>query len=258
MATLADAGLWVVAVVVGAAPRRLWRHLEPPLPLAATAYASGLLAFFVGFIVGIPAFFRYAERAADVNNTWMLRAMAENPSVDPHVITKGVYGRSALTFFAFLFFTPLGWLTIYLIASGGLRAVSAGVADDARGDFVLSGLHWGVTSLSAAMKTRRRERTRAQQEGEEVADVLATGEWAGLNADLVVISSRQKPEWTAGAIVMTRTDWYRLGDPLETETPAGLRMLYPLTKLEATEVVRRGIEYELPRLTRRASRSGPR
>jgi hypothetical protein len=53
---------------------------------------------------------------------------------------------------------------------------------------------------------------------------------------------------------MTSTDWYRLGDPLETGTPAGLRMMYPLTRLDATEVVRRGIEYELPRLTRRAAR----
>ncbi len=207
----------------------------------------------LGFVIGVPGFFRYAEHAADVNNAWMLRTTAFNPSADASAISTGTYAISTLALFAFLFLTPLGLLTTYLIASGALRAVSAGISDDPRGDFILSAMHWGATSLVGAIKARRRHRSRAQREGEEVPDVLATGEWAGLNVDYVVIASRRKPEWEAGAIVVTSTEWYRLGAPLETVMPGGLRTLYPLTRLETTEVVRRGIQYELPRLTKRTA-----
>jgi len=89
---------------------------------------------------------------------------------------------------------------------------------------------------------------RARLEGEERPDMLQTGEWAGVDADYVVLASRRKPEWTAGAIILTSSDWYKLGVPFDIETPAGLRTAYPLKKMEAVEVVRRGIEYELPRL----------
>jgi len=79
--------------------------------------------------------------------------------------------------------------------------------------------------------------------------VLRTGEWADLHGvDYVVLSARRKPEWDAGAVGMTDTDWYRLGVPFDMPTPAGLRTAYPLTKMDAVEVVRRGIRYELPPL----------
>jgi hypothetical protein len=214
---------------------------------------AGILTFVLGFVIGIPGFLRYAEYAADVNNAWMLRTIAHNPSIDPYAVTTGTTAISMLALFAFLFLTPLGLLTMYLIASGAVRALSAGIADDPRGDFILSAAHWGVTTLSAGIRGQGRRRTREQREGVEVPDVLATGEWAGLNVDYVVIASRRKPEWEAGAIILTSTDWYRLGAPLETVMPGGLRTLYPLTRLETTEVVRRGIQYELPRLTKRTA-----
>ena len=65
-----------------------------------------------------------------------------------------------------------------------------------------------------------------------------------------MLSARRKAEWDPGAIVMTSSDWYRLGAGFDVETPAGLRIAYPLTKMETVEVVRRGIQYELPRLQR--------
>ena len=251
LATFADIALWAIAVVAGAAPRRLWRRLEPPLPLAATAVPAALLMFFLGFAIGVPAFFAYAGHAADVNNAWMLRNFAVVPSKDATALTTGTFALSIFTLFEFLFLTPLGLLTIYLITTGGVRAVSAGIADDPRGDPFLSALHWSATTLAANLRRDRRRRARERLEGPEVPDRMVTGETAGLTADYVVIASRRKHEWDAGAIILTSSDWYRLGSPLETETEDGLRMLYPLTKMDAVEVVRRGIEYELPRLSRR-------
>jgi hypothetical protein len=242
---------WCLAVVLGVVPRRLWHRLEPPLPLATTAVPSGIFTLVLGFVVGVPGFFAYAERAADANNAWMLRNISRVGAGDATAVTTGPVALSILTLFEFLFVTPLGLLTTYLISTGALRAVSA-MVDDPRGDPVLSGVHWGATSLIARLRRGSRRRARERREGPEAPDRLVTGEAAGLTADYVVVASRRKPEWEAGAIILTSTDWYRLGTPIDAETDHGLRTLYPLTKLDAVEVVRRGIQYELPQLSRRS------
>jgi len=131
---------WMGAVVAGAAPRRLWHRLEPPLPLAATAVPAGLFTFVLGFIIGVPGFFAYAEAAADTNNTWMLQNISRVAAKDANYLTTGPVAISLLTLFAFLFLTPLGLLTTYLITTGALRAVSA-MVDDPRGDPILSGVY---------------------------------------------------------------------------------------------------------------------
>ena len=87
--------------------------------------------------------------------------------------------------------------------------------------------------------------------------MLQTGAWASIQADYVVLSARRKAEWNPGAIVMTSGDWYKLGDAFDVETPAGLRIAYPLTRMETVEVVRRGIHYELPRLARQPKKRTP-
>ena len=58
-----------------------------------------------------------------------------------------------------------------------------------------------------------------------------------------------------GAIILTSTDWYKLGVPFDIQTPAGLRTAYPLKKMDTVEVVRRGIQHELPRLPRRPTQN---
>ena len=241
---------WLGAVVLGAAPRRLWHRLEPPLPLAVTAVPAGLFTFVLGFVVGVPGFFAYAEAAANRSNTWMLQNISRVAPKDMNDLTAGPVAISVLTLFEFLFLTPLGLLTTYLITTGALRAVSA-MVDDPRGDPILSAVHRGTTALVDAMKRGARRRAREQLEGPDVPDRLVTGESMGLTADYVVIASRRKLEWEAGAMILTSTDWYRLGTPIDAEMENGLRTLYPLTKLDAVEVVRRGIQYELPRLSRR-------
>jgi hypothetical protein len=164
------------------------------------------------------------------------------------------YGVSAVTLFAFMFFTPLGLFSTYLMLSGLLRATSAYVGDP-RSDFLLSGLHWAAATSVASFRARRSRVAREEREGAELPDVLGTGEWAGLPVDYVVISSRRKSaEWSAGAIILSSTDWYRLGTPIDREIDGHLRTLYPLTRLEVPEVVRRGIEYELPHLPPRYAR----
>jgi len=241
---------WFAALIIGAAPRRMWRRLEPPLPLRATAFPAGILTLSVGFAIGVSGFLTFAEHSADANNAWMLRQLTTPAtSYDPNVALVP-YGMSVLTLFIFLFFTPAGWLGMYLVSTGTLRAVAAYLdPDDARGDPVLSGLDHVVTALLAKSREERTRFVRERREGPETPDRLVTGAAVGVDADYVLLASRRKAEWDPGAIILTSSDWYKLGIPFDLDTPAGLRTAYPLTKMEAVEVVRRGIRYELPRLT---------
>jgi hypothetical protein len=251
----ADMAWWCAAVVIGAAPRRMWHRLEPSLPLLATAVPAGILTLLLGFVIGVPGFFAFAERLAFANNDWMLRQLALPAGPGDAAVGMVPYGVSVATLFIFLFFTPTGLVSVYLVASGTLRAMAAYAdREDARGDFLLSGIHWAVTTAFARNREERRRLARARLEGAEAPDMLQTGQWAGLDADYVVLASRRKPEWDPGAIILTSTDWYRLGAAVDIQTPAGLRTAYPLTRMETVEVVRRGIQYELPRLSRQSTR----
>lgn len=247
---MADLGWWLIALVVCVAPRRVWPRLDSRLPLASAAAPAGLITALVGFAIGVTGFFAFAERQADANNAWMLRQLALPSKGHDTAIGMFPYGMSVITLFVFLFFTPGGLLACYLATTGTLRAVSAWF-DDPHGDPLLSGAHWAVTMTVTRNREERRRIARERREGREAPDVLQTGAWAGIDADYIVLASRRKPEWEPGAIILTSADWYRLGVPFDIDTPAGLRTAYPLTRLETVEVVRRGIEYELPRMPRR-------
>jgi hypothetical protein len=238
---------WIAALVAGAAPRRIWARLDPPLPLARTAAPAGILTLTLGFIVGLRGFFAYARMLAGANNDWMLRQLALPPQHYDAAVGLVPYAISPLTLFIFLFFTPTGLAAVYLVASGTIRAVAAVIdPEDPRGDFVLSAIDRAWTTARRRATASRARAARERLEGEERPDVLQTGASLGVAADYVVLASRRKAEWNAGAIVMTSTDWYKLGAPFDIDTPFGLRTAYPLTRMDAVEVVRRGIHYELP------------
>jgi hypothetical protein len=233
-----DALWWMAALVVCAAPRRVWDRIDPRLPLRRAATAAGFLTLVVGFFFGFDQFLKFAGALADSSNTWMLKRAANDASAP-----VAAYGLSIATFFIFLL-TPAGLLSMYLCVSGA----------DPRGDPAISLAHWTATTLWTRSIDERTKIARERQEGADAPDVLRTGEWAELHGvDYVVLSARRKPEWTAGAIILTSTDWYKLGVSFDMPTAAGLRTAYPLTKMDTVEVVRRGIQYELPPL-RKGSR----
>jgi len=191
---------------------------------------------------------RAAPALAGANNDWMLARLNGPVSRGDDLVGLVPYGVSVLTLFIYLFLTPRGLFALYLTSTGFVRAIAAYV-DDARGDPLWTAIDWAVVTVFRRNRDERRHIARRRLEGNDAPDVLQTGEWAGLpDVDYVVLSARRKDEWTAGAIILTSSDWYRLGVPFDTPTPAGLRTAYPLKKMDAVEVVRRGIQYELPRL----------
>jgi len=245
---MADLAWWLLALIVCAAPRRIWDRIDPRFPLRRAATASGVLTLAGGFFFGVDQFLKFGGRLADANNTWMLHQLSKPAGPNDAQVGFVPYGISVVTVFIFLFFTPAGLASMYLVISGAARAISA-VVDDPRGDPLISLADWIGTTAWTRNRDERQKIARERQEGADAPDVLRTGDWAELHGvDYVVLSARRKPDWHAGAIVLTSTDWYRLGVPFDMETPAGLRTAYPLTKMETVEVVRRGIQYELPRL----------
>jgi hypothetical protein len=244
---LADIALWVLAIPVGLVPRRFWPSLDA-LPLRRAAAMSGIVTMLTGFFVGFGGFLTFAGVLAGANNDWMLHRLAGPPAAGDAAVGLVPYGMSVLTVFIFLFFTPLGLASLYVATSGFLRATAAWL-DDPSGDFILTAIDWAAVRLFEKNRAERRQLARERLEGADAPDVLQTGAWAGLpDDDYVVLAARVKPEWDAGAIVMTGDDWYKLGVPFDLQTPVGMRTAYPLKKMDTVEVVRRGIHYQLPRL----------
>jgi hypothetical protein len=250
---------FLVAIVAGLLPRYYWNDLELRLPMLRAAYASALVTFALAFIIGVPAFFEFAEsqsraavRAMLEATGWRQPASGQAPDVGA---AGAMWGASYLSVFAFVLLTPAGLISVYCFLTGFFRFFSA-YYDDARGDPVLtaidSWLRRGKTRRGAA----RAQADREGREGVEVRDRLVTGATAGIpDAEFVIVASRRKPGWTKGVFVITSDKWYRLGEPLDRETPNGLRTLYPINELRDQTVLRKGVEYELPPLSGRPAKS---
>jgi hypothetical protein len=155
---------------------------------------------------------------------------------------------SASVPFTFLL-TPPGLLSAYLVLSGLLRVAMA-VADAPGGDPLLTLADHFLRERRLRVEQERALARRAALEGPEVPDLLLSGSEAGFpDAEWVVVASRLKPGWEAGAFVVTADRWYKLGPRQDRQQPDGLRAFYPLGPVAATEVIRRAVPYDHPRLS---------
>ena len=246
----------LVSLPLALLPTRYWERL-PGLPVGAAAVPSGIVTMALGLYTGARGFLAYLRLAADTANTAMVdtaarTAAGQNVPIES-VTTQSLQGLSVLSAVAFTVATPLGWFASYLVISGAMRAVSAAVGQPL-GDPLLTGIDAVAVQRWRRWREASRRRARERQEGPEVADRLIAGDACGLPAtDLIVLAARQKAGWTRGTIVVTPDGWYRLADPFDVDLPQGLRTAYPLTRLEAIEVLRRSVVYTLPPLQRAPS-----
>jgi hypothetical protein len=242
--SLRGAAVFVVAMLASLLPHRHWPRFPASWSMGPAAGASGLGTLFLGAAIGIPGFLSHAHATTSLGLDAELHRTFTDPSAG---YSQGmVQGFAGLSIFTFLLLTPLGWLTLYLIVGGGLRMAAAWF-DDPIGDPILT----GIDAIALRWTSRRRDRTaraaREALEGPEFADRAVSGEAAGLpGCDVVIVSSRRKPGWDRGVVVMTADGCYRLGDPLERTIAGRLRTLYPLTAHDDLEVIRRSVNYDLP------------
>src|SRR5215218_1839831 len=144
-------------------PRRVWPRLPSALPIGGGALASGIATFFLGAAIGIAGFLEHAGLLASEINDATLEVAAGQiasgmRSGDPDEIQFNTPGLVALSIFTFLLLTPKGWITIYLMGSGGFRAAAA-TFEDPIGDPVLS--------LADGALSRYRERARSAHEHQQ-------------------------------------------------------------------------------------------
>ncbi len=246
---LASIARAAAALLAAWLPRRRWSAF-PELAIEESAGLSGLVAVASGALLGGIGFMRYARRAAEgaVNASLHIAERQVRNELPGEITTFTTQGVSALSVVAFVFFTPLGLLALYLVVTGLLRAL-ASHADDPFGDPILTGLDAAFTGFSRSARDARARKAREREEGAEAPDrLLAAGDTDAPGFDLLVVSSRRKPEWTPGTFVITGDRWYTLGEAFEVRMPEGLRTVYPLKEQKATEVLRRGVQYELPPL----------
>lgn len=234
-----------VGLVAALLPYRRWRALPTWILVERAAFASGILTVFAGAAIGIPGFLDHAGANVSFANQAMVTEATRNPEAG---YSRGmVMGFSGLSIFTFLFLTPAGLATLYLLGSGGLRAGGAWF-DDPVGDPILTGLDY---TLAGGRERHRRERARRDREaaeGPEVPDRVVTPTAAGLpGCDLVIVASRRKPGWESGVTVFTADAAYRIGQPVEKTIAGRLRTLYPLTEHKDFEAVRKSVHYDLPR-----------
>jgi hypothetical protein len=250
---------WVLAIVLCLLPGRYWPRFEA-FPLARVAIVSAGLTIGVGIVFGTTSYVAYQYAAAFHTNEAVLhfaerQTRGEVPANVP-VEAPTLRMLSVLSFPGF-FLTPLGLASMYILLSGILRFASV-VVSHPFGDPLLTTIDAAARHAATRVRGSWRRRRRARLEGPDVPDRLVTGRRAGMpDADYVVIASRRKEGWTRGAFVMTPDTWYRLGEPFDIRLPAGLRTAYPLTALQTTEVVRRGVRYELPPLDAPPTRRQP-
>lgn len=211
-------------------------------PLAAIAtLLSGVVVGFIGFL-------RYAEPVASTNTALMLE-LAGRPSGagGEELSVSAPVALTMLSSIVFALATPVGWLATYLVVTGLVRGLAAAV-DERRGDPIV-GL---ARRLIAGARTRRRAAREVAGfvalAGPEVPDRIVPGDRFGIvGADLIVVASRPKPEWTPGTVLDCGDRWLRVGEAVLRSLPVGLRTLYPLVDMPDTAVFRRIVHYELPR-----------
>jgi len=238
------------ALAIAVLPHRHWRRFDW-LPLHTMAPVSGILTAVAGAALGIRGFFTYLERMAGSPAASILevsRLQVEGRLPETSAVSAVPAAVWMVAPIAFAFFTPVGLFSIYLIASGWLRAASWWVASP-HGDPVLTGVDALIDRTRRASAAREVRRSREREEGADQPDRRYTGEWADLpGVDFVIVTARRKAGWTAGTFVITPDGWFTLGPPFDRPMPQGIRTVYPLTTLKTLDVMRKGVAYDLPPL----------
>jgi hypothetical protein len=247
---LALFGRVLAGLALASLPRRTWAGFDVDYPVVRMATVASVATAFFGMLLGAIGFLGYAERAGEGVVTAMLdTASAVNRGEAENVAVAGAWAVSMYSLPAFLFFTPSGWIALYLSATGMLRSLAA-AAGEPFGDPLLT----AADDVARASGLRRRQRRlaleRERLEGPEVAEVLLSGRAAGApEARYALVASRLKPGWTEGAFVLTSSARYRIGRPFDHRYPGGLRRVYPLIDAAEAEVMRRYVRCELPELS---------
>jgi len=226
------------------------RRMRYTLARWSRSLPAAIATLLTGFILGGFGFIHFVRQVASDNNDLMLEAaQRQNAGTlgGPDVTTAAPVSMTAIAPLAFVIGTPIGALSAYLVITAAIRVVAGVVAREPLGDPIVHGTIGLGRALRARRSRKRDEGLRAALEGPEVADRLTSAERLQVeDAELVVVASRRKPEWTEGTILDCGDRYFRVGPASERKLPGGLRTLYPLRAQPDAGVFRRLVRYDLP------------
>jgi hypothetical protein len=233
---------FAAAMLLVLLPHRLWSRAPHWLPLRSAAFFSGVATVLLAAAIGIPGFLDHAAATTSLANDAMIQGEMRRMTDYNRGMVQGFAGLSIFTFLL----TPTGLLTLYLAASGAVRA-AAGWFDDPIGDPLLTGADAVLFAATGRRRETSERRSREALEGPEVGDRAVSGSAAGVpGCDLVIVSSRRKPGWERGVVLFTQEACYRIGEPVERTVAGRLRTLYPLHEHRDLEAIRKSFHYDLP------------
>ena len=228
------------ALVLAIAPVRWWPWLDRYAPVSRLAVPSALLTIIAGGTLGIVGFISFSQRQASAIND----AILTGPSGAGAIGTFELQSLAAISPLAFLL-TPSGVAAVYFVLSGLVRALAGAFAEPV-GDPLLTAVDGAIVRAYRGAERMRMSRARERDEGPEVPDRILRGVHLGLGADLVIVSSRRKPDWDQGTIVRSGKRWFRVGVVEERVLAGRLRTLYPPSVLRDHAAIRRQVTYAIP------------
>lgn len=240
----------VLGTVIATLPRRLWNDWEGRVPVRAAALPAAVLPLLLAFAIGVPAFLEFAGGMGSTVGGAVLEAGHQaNMGRKPGDAGAHVWFGMMFALPAFLFFTPMGWLCVYLGGSGVMRFLSW-AADDPRGDPAIAVADTLARRWHGQRRQRREGAARRALEGEETPDILLSGRALGVpDALYVLVASRLKEGWESGVFVVSGESRLRIGARFDRRFPEGVRAVYPLREVAAAEVTRRAVLHDLPPLS---------
>jgi DNA-binding response OmpR family regulator len=168
---------FALALPAALLPHRLWHRLPGWVPVEPAAFVAGILTLLAGVAVGIPGFLEHATATSSLAIDSQLTEAARNANAG---YSQGLsQGFAGLSIFTFLLLTPKGWLTTYLIGTGGLRTGAAWF-DDPFGDPILTGIDHLIGASRNRAQARSGHRTREALEGPEIPDRAVTSAKAAI------------------------------------------------------------------------------
>lgn len=241
-----------VAFVASFLPHSVWARWTDRFPVYGMVLPAAVLTCAAGLALGVVGYLEFAVDAASQTNAAVLEVaqnQAGGAAAEGADASAGMAASlTMLTMITYAFFTLRGLACTYLTLSGLYRALAA-LANDPRGDPILGLAHSATRRAAGRTREEIARIERERREGRETPDRLLPADDLGIpRAELVVIASRRKPDWTPGTVLLTRRGCFRVGDAVERETPDGLRTLYPMVEIGQAEVMRRVVRCELPRL----------
>jgi hypothetical protein len=238
---------FLAAALAALLPRRYWPAVERRgLAVGDAAMFSALVTTVAAGIAGARAFFAYAAASAAAADQILVRVAATQivPSNTPDVTSRLAQAISAASALAFVM-TPVGALTVYLTGSGAFRLLGS-YLDEPFGDPFLTLADTAYRRLQRQAAAAHDTIQQRRAYGPVVADCVTTGAAAGVpGADVVVVASRPKPDWTPNTMVISSDGCYMLGAPLRRRIGRRERLLYPLVRKTDAAIVRRSIRYDL-------------